>query len=191
MRKLILETSEHLLQSEGLQALSMREVARRAGVTHQAPYHHFPDRESIIAELVTQGFEDLTRRLAKARQPRDPSDRRATLEASAEAYVGFAIDRPGLFRIMFRPEQCDLSRFPRAIQAGEAAHQELHEMVRMLHGEKNAGNLALAYWAQVHGMACLIVDGPLNLQEASARQKRAFARQALEPFGMAMLALPR
>ena len=66
LRQRILNTSELLLEENGVAALSMREVARRAGVTHQAPYHHFADRESILAELVAQGFDELSRRLARA-----------------------------------------------------------------------------------------------------------------------------
>jgi AcrR family transcriptional regulator len=66
LRHRILEASERLLDTEGVAALSMREVARRSGVTHQAPYHHFADREAILAELVMRGFADLTARLAQA-----------------------------------------------------------------------------------------------------------------------------
>ena len=75
LRQRILDTSESLLETEGLSALSMREVARRAGVTHQAPYHHFADRESILAELVTQGFDELGRRLGRANDRAAPDDR--------------------------------------------------------------------------------------------------------------------
>src|SRR5271169_43533 len=66
LRQDILDTARTLLDEQGVAALSMREVARRAGVTHQAPYHHFGDRESILAELVTHGFEELAQRLAVA-----------------------------------------------------------------------------------------------------------------------------
>ena len=65
LRQRILDTSEQLLEETGVTALSMREVARRAGVTHQAPYHHFADRESILAELVARGFDQRARRLAR------------------------------------------------------------------------------------------------------------------------------
>ncbi|HEX5737928.1 MAG TPA: TetR/AcrR family transcriptional regulator, partial [Hydrogenophaga sp.] len=125
LRQRILDASERLLETEGLAALSMREVARRSGVTHQAPYHHFTDRETILAELVAQGFDELARRLARANQRSGSGDRHAALVESGQAYVGFAIDRPGIFRIMFRPEICDLSRFPAAQEAGARAHAEL------------------------------------------------------------------
>lgn len=190
LRQRILVASEQLLESEGLGALSMREVARRSGVTHQAPYHHFADRESILAELVTQGFEELTRRLARANQRRGNGLRQAVLIESGQAYVGFAIDRPGIFRIMFRPEICDPSRYPAAQKAGDLAHAELERMVRLQHGDKDVTGLAHLYWAQVHGLACLIVDGPVGQQYPGVRERRQFMRNSLIHFARYMLGEP-
>lgn len=174
LRQRILDTSRALLESEGLSALSLREVARRAGVTHQAPYHHFGDRESILAELVAEGFGELARRLAAAND--GGGSRRATMVAAFEAYVGFAIDHPGVFRIMFRPELCNPQRFAAARDAGERAHAELRRMVGLLHGADGDGTLASTYWAQVHGLACLLVDGPLGLALPTAEARRIHMR---------------
>jgi AcrR family transcriptional regulator len=179
LRQRILDTAAALLESEGLPALSMREVARRAGVTHQAPYHHFADRETILAELVTRGFDELTRRLARANDRAAKGDRRATVIASGEAYVGFALDHPGVFGIMFRPEVCDAARFPAAQEAGDRAHAELGRLVRLLHDGAYTEALASGYWAQVHGLACLFVDGPLGQHLPGARERRAHLREVL------------
>jgi len=180
LRQRILDGAEALLEAEGLAALSLREVARRAGVTHQAPYHHFADRETILAELVSGGFDELTRRLARANDR--SGDRRSAVLESGLAYVGFALDHPGLFRIMFRPEVCEPSRFPAAQEAGERAHAELGRLVRRLHGDAASEALASVYWAQVHGLACLIVDGPLGQQMPGLRERRAHAREVLSLF---------
>ncbi|MDO8903889.1 TetR/AcrR family transcriptional regulator [Hydrogenophaga sp.] len=190
LRQRILEASEQLLETEGLAALSMREVARRSGVTHQAPYHHFADRESILGELVTQGFVELARRLALANQRNAGEGRHAILMESGQAYVGFAIDRPGIFRIMFRPEICDPSRYPAAREAGDSAHGELQRMVCLLHGESEVAALSPIYWAQVHGLACLIVDGPAGQQWPSLRERRRFMRDSLSHFARYMLGEP-
>jgi len=190
LRQRILEASEELLETEGLAALSMREVARRSGVTHQAPYHHFADRESILGELVTQGFVELARRLALALQRNVNEGRQAILMESGQAYVGFAIDRPGIFRIMFRPEICDPSRHPAAQEAGDRAHSELQRMVRLLHGESEVETLAPIYWSQVHGLACLIVDGPAGQQWPGVRERRRFMRDSLTHFARYMLGEP-
>ena len=174
LRQRILDTSRTLLETEGLTSLSLREVARRAGVTHQAPYHHFGDRESILAELVVEGFDELARRLASAND--GGGSRAAVMTAAFEAYVGFAIDHPGVFRIMFRPELCDPQRFQAAREAGDRAHAQLRRMVARLHGPDEDGTLASAYWAQVHGLACLLVDGPLGQALHSVEARRGHMR---------------
>ena len=161
LRQRILDTAGALLDEQGAAALSLREVARRAGVTHQAPYHHFADRESILAELVTAGFDELERRLAKAHARSGSAH--DTLAASAVAYVSFALDQPGVFRIMFRSDMCDLARFPQASAAGQRAHRELMHLVRL-----------------VHGLAVLLLDGPLGQQLAGRRERMAFLRQAAD-----------
>ena len=190
LRHRILEASERLLETDGLAALSMREVARRSGVTHQAPYHHFQDRETILAALVIQGFEELARRLARANDRSAAANRLDALIESGQAYVGFAIDRPGIFRIMFRPEHCDHSRFPAAREAGERAHAELDRMVELQHGAVAGAGLADVYWAQVHGLACLIVDGPVGLQCPTVAERRRFMRKSLALFARHMLGTP-
>ena len=176
LRQRILETARALLDEQGAAALSLREVARRAGVTHQAPYHHFADRESILAELVTQGFEELERRLARAHAGRGGVQ--DTLAASGMAYVGFALDHPGVFRIMFRADLCDTARFPQAQAAGERAHAELMHLVRLVHGGVDDPGLAAMHWAQVHGLASLLVDGPLGQHLPGQPERLAFAREA-------------
>ena len=190
LRQRILDTSERLLETEGLSALSMREVARRAGVTHQAPYHHFADRESILAELVAQGFDELGRRLARANDRAAGGDRERLGNESGQAYVSYAIDHPGVFRIMFRPELCDLSRFPAARESGARARAELDRLVVLLHGAEGTSSLAHTYWAQTHGLACLLVDGPLGQALPGLRERRACMRETLAHFVRAMVAEP-
>ncbi len=187
LRHRILDVSEHLIDTEGLAALSMREVARRSGVTHQAPYHHFADKEAIFAELVTRGFVDLTARLAQANDQIATAGRLKATIASGMAYVGFAIDHPGLFRVMFRPELCNLSRFPIAKAAGEGAYVQLERLVAEVHGPGAVPSNAMVYWSQVHGLSCLIVDGPFGAQMPDAEQRRVFARSVMEPFARQMM----
>ena len=121
LRSELLRTSRQLLDESGPSALSMREVARRAGCTHQAPYHYFANREAILAALVHEGFDELTDMLASAREGLGSADLRAILTASGNAYVEFALRHPGVFRVMFRPDACDPKSFPEVAQAGERA----------------------------------------------------------------------
>ena len=91
LRENLLRTSRELLDEGGPAALSMREVARRAGCTHQAPYHYFTNREAILAALVEAGFDELANRLREARDKVGTEDLRAVAEASGNAYVEFAL----------------------------------------------------------------------------------------------------
>src|SRR5262245_4715846 len=93
LRAALLQAGGNLLEKEGLDALSLREVARRAGVSHNAPYRHFPDRDRLLAALAEEGFAELGRTLAEAGK-RGPRER-------GEAYVGFALAHPQRFRLMF------------------------------------------------------------------------------------------
>ena len=188
LKQRILEAAEHLLEAEGLAALSMREVARRSGVTHQAPYHHFADREAILAELVMRGFTELTARLAQANEQIAAVGRLEAGIASGLAYVGYAIDHPGVFRDTPRPELCDVSRFPEAQKSGASAYAQLERLVSEVHGADQVASLAMVYWSQVHGLACLVIDGPVGVQLPGATERRAFARSVLEPFARQMLA---
>lgn len=177
LRQQIIDTARKLLDERGAAALSMREVARRAGVTHQAPYHHFEDRESILAELVAQGFTELGQRLAGANQLAASQGRRAALLAAGEAYIGFALTYPGIFRVMFRVDVCNPLRFPAVLEAGARAHAELERMVQIIHGETPSDVLASLYWSHVHGLACLLIDGPLGLRLPTEQLRRAHIRE--------------
>ena len=81
LRENLLRTSRELLDKSGPTALSMREVARRAGCTHQAPYHYFTNREAILAALVEAGFDELANRLREARDKAGTEDLRAVAKA--------------------------------------------------------------------------------------------------------------
>ena len=176
LRQRIVTTARQLLEQRGPAALSLREVARRAGATHQAPYHHFANREAILAELVAIGFDELADALAAANQALARRGRRAGVVASGMAYVEFALANPGLFRIMFRHDVVDPRHAPAVRAAGDRAHGELRRLVEGVHAAPDA-ELATLYWALVHGLACLLVDGPLAgvLPDDSARRAHAQA----------------
>src|SRR3954454_9350308 len=106
-----------LIESEGIGAVSLRRVARAAGVSPGAPYHHFPDRSSLLAAIVVQGYELLEPRLRTAIDEA-PTVARA-LGARSETYVDFARSPPALLRLMLRGERVQLDRHPDAQGKGE------------------------------------------------------------------------
>jgi AcrR family transcriptional regulator len=139
LRSAILEAAARMLEKEGVPALSVREAARRAGVSHNAPYRHFPDRDALLAALAAEGMTKLLKELGE-RSGRE----------LAEAYVRFALARPQLFRLMFAGR-----RWPQLEARFEQAFAEV--------GRSGAA----AAWALVHGLACLILDGNLERDDTS------------------------
>lgn len=176
LRSELLRTSRELLDESGPSALSMREVARRTGCTHQAPYHYFANREAILAALVCEGFDELADRLAVAHEGLGDADLHAVLVASGNAYVEFALRHPGVFRVMFRPDVCDPERFPEVVQAGDRARRELARLAKAVMGDGVQVEAEVLIWSGVHGLASLLLDGPLAGEFSSTEGRIDFAR---------------
>ncbi len=171
VRSAVLGAAIRLIGEGGLAKLSMREVARAAGVSHQAPYHYFEDRESILAALCEEGFTILADRLEKGRDPSETPIARFT--ALARIYVEFAFDHPAMFRLMFRPDFVDIQRFPTAKACGDRAFVQLYSAVQdcidagLFPGRSQQGLVVLG-WSLAHGLACLLLDGPLAMKVPDA-----------------------
>jgi AcrR family transcriptional regulator len=171
LRRIILDTSLALVSAEGVGALSLREVARRAGVSHGAPYHHFTDRAAIIAALAQEGYRLLESTLrTRSSEPRVVARGPvARFEACGRAYLEFAIAHTAYFRVMFRPELVNLATnaAPDTALAAMGAYGALVEIVAALQDAGIASDLdpkplVLTAWSTAHGLAALWVDGPLG-----------------------------
>ncbi|MBL1076733.1 TetR/AcrR family transcriptional regulator [Nocardia sp. 2] len=164
LREELLRASLHLIETEGLAAVSLRKVARAAGVSPGAPYHHFADRSALLAALSSRGFELLRDRLAAACTSADTI--MGTMIAMADAYVRFAREQPAYFRLMFRPELSQPEKNPETEHAGDAAFAVLEDAVaEAIHAgalpAAEADTLIMAWWAMAHGLASLEIDGKL------------------------------
>jgi len=154
LRNALLEAARALLEEGPLTDLSLRAVARRAGVSHAAPYRHFPNHEALLVELATEGFVELRGELvAAAAQKGAESDRIAKIGA---AYMRFVARRPALARLMFGPQLPNRDRFE---GLGAAADSIGGEIGAALHDPA----LGLAVWAAVHGLAMLILENVIDL----------------------------
>ncbi len=165
LREALLTVSLRLIEAEGIGAVSLRRVAREAGVSPAAPYHHFPDRAALLAALSAQGFQLLAGGLAAARAAADSPVR--ALTAMIRAYVAFAQQNPAYFRLMFRPELSESHKHPDAKAAEDAASACLEETVADcvragVIPAAQADELAITAWSLGHGMASLWLDGELQ-----------------------------
>lgn len=176
LRQKVLDASLALIEEGGLDRLSMREVARKAGVSHQAPYHYFGDREAILAALAGEGFSKLGQLLARAAAQAGSEPFKA-VEAMGRAYVEFALRNPAYFQAMFRADAVPLDRYPDARKREDEAFGKLVEGISQAFVNQPAEvrrAIAVASWAMVHGLATLILEGSLarKLRIPKARQKQ-------------------
>jgi|LakMenEpi03Aug12_release.lakeMendotaPanAssembly.Ray.scaffolds.fasta_scaffold85539_2 AcrR family transcriptional regulator len=160
VRRLVLDAALDIITSSGAESLSMREVARRAGVSHQAPYHYFGDRSGIFAAISEEGFSAL------AGAFRDVQE--STISAAKAgfiAYLDFARSHVGHFRVMFRQDICGVQENEGTAIAASSAFDELLQMVARTIGSsvdpKAAHTFAFTMWSHAHGLATLVIDGPL------------------------------
>lgn len=166
LREALIDAALRTLETDSLTAVSMRRLARDSGVSHAAPYHHFPDLDALLAAVAARGFRLLREEMEReAVVPR--SDAFRQLQAAGTTYVSFAVSRPELFRLMFSGRWREVGDYPELEEAERLAFGSLQQMIAGATG-KPAGTgstrtAARAAWALVHGTAVLLIDGRIDL----------------------------
>ena len=178
LREALIRAALDLLEEGGPEAVGLRATARRAGVSHAAPYHYFPDKARLVEALATRGFEDFADALGTA-WTATAGNSLEKLRATGIAYVVYAVERPGLFRLMNRPElrRGDDDEPGSVERAAQGSYAVLRDGIRACQEEGlvepgDAEPYALAAWSLVHGVAVLSIDGlirgrPTTLEEAT------------------------
>jgi AcrR family transcriptional regulator len=185
LRAALLDATVAILRRDGLDAVTLRSVTRRAGVSEAAPYHHFPSKTHLLLAAAAQGFAELDRRMrAAAAAAPDSLDER--LIAAGCAYVEFALDEPGYFRLLFGAHVVELAAHADAGEvkkAGQSASGFLRDLVADLVETSrlaaDARTLERILWAQIHGIAWLVLEKELRPAPTRA-QTVALVRQGIE-----------
>ncbi|WP_440641463.1 TetR/AcrR family transcriptional regulator [Bradyrhizobium sp. PUT101] len=167
LREALLEAAERVLERDGLAGLTLRAVAREAGVSHAAPTHHFGDLTGLLSELAAIGFRQFNAAMASACDAATTPLERAL--ARPKAYIAYAQAHPGMYGIMFRTERLDYSR-PSLHEAAEASFAGLANAIGMMRQEQisedaltlNQGAAIARAWSLVHGFTMLLLDGRLE-----------------------------
>ena len=172
-RAALLQAGGELLETEGAARLSLRQLAERAGLSRQAPYNHFADKEALLAELVRDGFDQLGGMISAATADILPSER---LGAAAESYIAFGQERPALFRLMFSKELVDTEKHAPAQEAATAVLAQLSAIISAIEPTADVKEASLVAWSLVHGYTSLCIE--TGLESAGERRARAqlFAR---------------
>jgi AcrR family transcriptional regulator len=173
LRNALVEAAASLIVEKGIDNVSLREVARKAGVSHAAPYHHFSNKYGLLAAVAEEGFsrfngyQERAFRMARTKAPVD------RLKALGHAYVRFAIANPSFFRIMFRYDISDPYKHPLLRALSKKTFDRLFDTVSEGLKANNQSvdpmEHSIRAWALVHGLATLWLDGRLE-QMPDAKQ---------------------
>ncbi len=166
LKRALIQAGVKILAKEGVGGLSLRKVARKAGVSHSAPYAHFPNKQSLIAAISTEGFKQMYAELDVAAAPY-ASDPRRQLVEGAQAYTAFAMNNPDTFKIMFSGILEKEKDYPAFVETSRQAFEWVVNVVRAC---QRAGALppadaelaAVALWGQLHGVISLALEGQIS-----------------------------
>ncbi|MFJ3304116.1 TetR/AcrR family transcriptional regulator [Streptomyces sp. NPDC086549] len=161
LRTRLVDVGVELVAAEGAQALTLREIARRAGVSHGAPRRYFPTHLELLSAIARRGFGALADRAAAA--PGDAAaGPRAQLTALAGVYLRFALDNPGMYELMFRHDLLESGHLGLR-DTSLPLFGRLTDLVGRVRPDADARLVAGALWANLHGIAQLWCWGSLQL----------------------------
>lgn len=170
LRQSLIDAAIALIQEGEISQVSLREVARRVGVSHNAPYRHFADKAALLSAVAEQGFQGLRAATEQAIANLSP-DAKQRLSAIGQAYVEFALQNPAYYRVMFSPySNCESA----GLQA--AMRQSFSVLLHVIQDGQTAKSfraedslqMAQTAWALVHGIATLAIDGQLSVVSGAA-----------------------
>lgn len=177
LRDRVIRAAVKYIADSGPDGLSFRQIAADAGVSHQAPYHHFGDRSAIFTEIAREGFQKFTEVMSSpARKDEDTN----LAVRMCERYVDFALTNKGYFRVMFRSDLCQMDESPETQRAADDAFDTLLFAVGEILGPAASIDeirvQATAMWSVAHGLATLLIDGPLEHKIGKVSDRRALVR---------------
>ena len=162
LKNALIKAGVEILAKEGIDGLTLRKVAQLAGVSHNAPYSHFADKQSLIAAISTEGFKQLYQELDKAILTH-PNDPKRQLQEGAWAYVQFALNNTDTFKIMFSSVLEKEKEYPAFVEVSQMTFNQVVNIVRacqeagILNGTPPE-LLAVSVWGQIHGIISLILE---------------------------------
>jgi AcrR family transcriptional regulator len=158
LRAALVTAAAELVACCGAGVVSLREVARIVGVSHNAPYRHFPTREALLAAVAAHGFELLFEAMQASSREADPAEH---LQACGQTYIAFALKNRGIYQLMFSDE-IKKSDHPDLRAIAERAFNALQGQIADLHPHLDEGAATVTAWALFHGLAHLILDNQLK-----------------------------
>ena len=166
LKNALIQAGVKILSKEGISGLSLRKVAKQAGVSHAAPYAHFADKQALIAAISTEGYKQLYDRIEKVRQ-NHTGDPAYLLVETAWAYIDFGLNEPDRFKLMFSSVLEKEKEYPDFVHFSK---KNFAQIVDVISACQEAGILrpgptdltAVSVWSAVHGLVMLYLDGQIS-----------------------------
>lgn len=187
LRSALIGAAQDILAADGIDGLSLRNLAKATGVTQAAPYSHFKDKDDLLAIIAENGFQRLSLHMADAATGAKTTQER--IEKLMESYIGFALDNKNLFRLMFGRELSDMKKYPTlGMTAGKSYALISAALARLSQQGQDVRFLTVSIWSLCHGLTGLLIEdrlkfesfGVASLQEFVKRNVGLFAEQLRE-----------
>ena len=171
LRQKIIDEALSSIEQNSIVSLSLRNIARSLGISHNAPYRHFPDKESLLVEIATRGFTQLHQELQQA-YDHSPIDARQRLDNIGVAYIEYAINNKTYYQVMFSDRQLICDKYPDLAKISQAAFEVLLNAIKagqdsQIFIPENTLKLARICWSTTHGVSTLAIDNQFGVANDS------------------------
>jgi len=187
LRDACVEAAREAIAAHGVENLSLRDVARRLGVSHQAPYRHYPSRDHLLAEVMRRCFEHFAQYLDARERSDDP---REELGALGRQYLSFALAHPLEYRLMFSTQWPEPAEHPDLIRDATHTFDILRGVLSRVHGVRKHNNTvdldALFVWSTMHGLAGVMSGNCINQIDLSQRVHQQAPQHVMDMIGLGL-----
>jgi AcrR family transcriptional regulator len=172
LRQKIIEAALLWIETENIVSLSLRSIARNIGVSHNAPYRHFPDKESLLIAIAEIGFQQLQKSLQQA-LVNSPDDAQQRVENLGIAYIQYAVENQAYYRVMFSDRYKNAGKNGSVSQLAEKAFEVLLDAIKVgqqseVFTPEDCQQLAYVCWSLVHGVSMLAIDRQLMASDPNS-----------------------
>ena len=195
LREACVQAAHAVIAESGIEKLSLRDVARRLNVSHQAPYKHYPSRDHLLAEVIRRCFQRFTAALNARAVGRDPRDPMSAMHGLGEAYLRFALEHPLEYRLMFGTPWPGAADHPDLLRDARHAFDVLRDALAQLHGSgpgarERIEQDAMFVWSTMHGLATILQCNAVEHLDLHVRVLDHLAEHVMQRIDAALKAPP-
>ncbi len=192
LKEACIQAAREVIAEQGVESLSMRDVSRKLGVSHQAPYRHFPSRDHLLAEIMRRCFVEFAHYLDGNAVPGIEA---AGIPGMGERYIAYAQNKPLEYRLMFGTPWPEAAQHPELIEHAKHAFDLLRQNLRRKHGNEPANHAqadldALFIWSALHGMSSIRQADVMRHLDLVSGVEQEFARNTLSRIALVMASVP-